>query len=96
MGDPKWRQRDGPELAPDRQTATLSDIQKMPFLSACLDAEDALPNRERFSGPPVGRGDRRSGSARWSAPPHFACEIKQARGRPDRHLSVAGLSLSTM
>lgn len=47
-----------------------------------------MPNRALFSGPPGGRGDRSPGSAGRSAPPHCACEIKQARGRPERHLGV--------
>jgi hypothetical protein len=46
-----------------------------------------MPNRALFSGPPGGRGDRSPGSAGRSAPPHCACEIKQARGRPERHLT---------
>ena len=45
-----------------------------------------MPNRALFSGPPGGRGDRRSGSTGRSAPAHCACEIKPARGRPERHL----------
>jgi hypothetical protein len=39
-------------------------------------------------GPPGGRGDRSPGSAGRSAPPHCACEIKQVRGRPERHFEA--------